>query len=119
MKQVLTIQGIPMNLNKYRNAHFHVLSSEKRKWERIVQIESKKQKIFPMEKAIVTLIFHFNNKRKRDADNYALCAKFLLDGLVKAKIFIDDNFDIVEELRVKRGANHKEPYIEVVLEHVS
>lgn len=101
--QKLVLLGIPMNLNVYRNAHFFTLNQEKNKWETMVYLSCREQNIKPVEQCHITFEFCFSDRRKHDPDNYALCAKFLLDGLVKAGVLSDDNFDVVQSMTVRRG----------------
>lgn len=63
------------------------------------------------EKAKVTITYFFADGRRRDPDNYA--GKLILDGLTKAGVIQDDDFDhIVLEIR-KGGVDKKNPRTEV------
>lgn len=106
--QSLKLLGIPPTLNEVRRMHYQVQAKEKKKWEKIVMIESKVQKLQPVENpVIVTYRFHFVDARIRDPDGYAYSAKACQDGLVKAGILPDDNFKIVKELRIAEGERRK------------
>lgn len=48
----------------------------------------------PLRRAVVTLTYHFPDKRRRDPDNFS--GKMLLDGLVHAGILADDSFDNID-----------------------
>lgn len=118
MIQTLRIEGIPMNLNTYRNAHYHLLDKEKKLWEQAVMIAVKQQGIRPLERCKVTMEFFFKDKRRHDPDNYACCAKFILDGMVKAEILTDDNFEVIEQLAVRQGGIDKKPHIMITIEGI-
>ncbi|CAB4128305.1 hypothetical protein UFOVP103_34 [uncultured Caudovirales phage] len=108
-----------MNLNTFRNAHYFQLNKEKIEWEKIVSVAVNQQNIIPVDRCNITMEFYFKDKRRRDPDNYACCAKFILDGLVKSKIMQDDNFAVVESLTVKQGGINKKPYINILLEELN
>lgn len=116
MIQKLRIEGIPMALNKYRNAHYFQLNKEKQDWERIVAVAVKQQGIVSVKRCTIEMEFYFKDKRRHDPDNYACCAKFILDGMVKAGILTDDNFEIIEMLSVKQGGISKKPYLIIEIE---
>lgn len=118
MIQTLRIEGIPMNLNTYRNAHYFQLNKEKSEWEHVVAVAVNQQGIKPVDRCRIEMEFYFKDKRRHDPDNYACCAKFILDGLVKASILPDDNFDVIESLAVKRGGISKKPYIMIGIEGI-
>jgi Holliday junction resolvase RusA-like endonuclease len=114
--QAIKILEIPPTQNDFRRMHHFHIAKEKRKWEWLVQFEVKAQKITPMQRVKMVYEFHFKDNRRRDADNYSTACKFIQDGLVKAGILQDDNFDIVTELTIRRGESHKNPYIMIFLE---
>ncbi len=98
------IPEIPPSLNKFLG--------RENSWEyRNTKAECLKKMSFycmpkpqkPLEKAVVTLFFHFKNKRRRDLDNYL---KFVLDGLTASGIIRDANFETIE-LRLKGTADKK------------
>ena len=47
-----------------------------------------------LQKAVVRLIYHFPDNRRRDPDNYS--GKMILDGLVRAGIIADDCFSCID-----------------------
>lgn len=67
----------------------------------------------PIEKSIVTLVYHFPDNRLRDPDNYS--GKMILDGLTAAGIIKDDSFECIE-LRLQRGDNRKPAMMEIFIE---
>ncbi len=59
---------------------------------------------------------YFNNKRKKDLDNYTFpMHKFLMDALVKGGVIEDDDYDYVTELSTKFGGIESENYVVVEL----
>lgn len=108
MQQSLKLVGIPPTLNEVRRMHHMLQAQEKKRWEQIVRIEAKVQKLQPVETpVIITYRFHFTDKRRRDPDGYAYSAKSIQDGLVKSGILPDDNFSFVKELRIAEGERRK------------
>lgn len=111
--QILTIQGIPPTQNEFRRMHHFTIAKRKKEWEEIVMVEVKRQSIQKVNQVTMEYNLHFANNRRRDADNYATSCKFIQDGLVKAGILPDDDFDHVLGLTIKRGPNAKKPYIQI------
>lgn len=118
MRQEFKIFGIPMNLNEYRNAHFQVLNQQKKMWERLTIAESIAQKIQPVKRCQLTIHYFFKDRRKHDPDNYAASLKFILDGLVKAKILPDDNFDVIDSITIRQGGIDKKPYLIIQMDEI-
>lgn len=89
------IKDIPPSNNKYmgrtaKGFNF-TYQDEKRKWEWLVKgAVGRSRPKQPIKKAVVTLTYYFGTKHRRDPDNYS--GKFILDGLVKAKVLEDDSF---------------------------
>ena len=111
--QILRIDGIPPTQNEFRRMHHFEIAKRKKDWEDIVMMEVKRQSIQKVDKVKMRYVFHFANNRRRDSDNYATSCKFIQDGLVKAGILPDDDFEHVLELSIGRGWNAKKPYIEI------
>jgi crossover junction endodeoxyribonuclease RusA len=110
----LIIPEIPPSNNKYMgnsNSH-HIYRKEKEKWAEIIMWEVKSQlkKIDAFQKAVVKLKYFFKDSRRRDPDNYS--GKFILDGLVKAGVLVDDSFDCIK-LELESEVDKKNPRIEI------
>ena len=62
-------------------------------------------KTLPKYKTIKpTYTIYFNNKRKKDLDNYTFpMHKFLMDALVKGGVIVDDDYDYVTKITTKFG----------------
>lgn len=63
------------------------------------------------EKAKVTITYWFKDNRRRDPDNY--CGKLIMDGLTKAGVIVDDDFDHVTLMVRKGGVDKKNPRTEI------
>jgi Holliday junction resolvase RusA-like endonuclease len=116
--QILRIEGIPPTQNEFRRMHHFEIAKRKKEWEAAVMIEVKRQSIEKVDKVILVYMFHFADNRRRDADNYATACKFINDGLVKAGILPDDNFNCVPALTIMRGEKVDKPYISIVMEDI-
>ena len=56
----------------------------------------------------------FNNKRKKDLDNYTFpMHKFLMDALVKGGVIVDDDYDYVTKITTKFGGIGDNNYVVV------
>lgn len=108
MKQILIVDEFPMNLNTYRNAHHYKKNKEKVYFEAKVRQWVMEQDIKPMVSADVTFTFFFSRNVRRDLDNYAACAKPILDGLVKCGILEDDNVNYIKKFHVEYGGLMKD-----------
>ena len=91
----ITIPDIPPSLNKWSRMHWSKAAEIKRKWEADVYYLAYSQRPKePFKYAKITITYYFKDKRRRDiVDNYS--PKFLMDGLVKAKILLDDRTEYV------------------------
>lgn len=70
-----------------------------------------------INQACFTYQFYFRTKIRHDIDNYCLTNKLLADGLVKAKVLIDDNSSVLE-LKFKPFKYDKlHPRVEIKMEY--
>ena len=69
----------------------------------------------PIDRSTVTIRYYFPDKRRRDPDNYS--GKFLLDGLTKAGIIVDDSFNHIT-LRLEAYCEPSRPRTEIEIEEV-
>jgi len=89
------IPDIPPSNNKFlgRENRWEYQNIKKR-WAALVETYCRPKPDTPLPHAVVTLLYHFKDKRRRDPDNYS--GKFILDGLTKAGIIADDSFSVIE-----------------------
>lgn len=117
--QTLRVNDFPPTLNELNRMHYMQRAQQKEVWELLVSHACREYGIHPMHKVSVTFAFYFPDKRRRDPDNYAFSAKFLMDGLVKAGVLQDDSFEQVVELRIVKGGISKPKHILIHLEEIS
>lgn|SRR5690606_21809401 len=103
----IEVPGVPPSLNMMRNMHYHEWNREKQLWANIIALKAPRRPNKPFEKAVVTLTYHFKDRRRRDPDNYS--GKFLLDPLVDLGFLVDDSFDHVELRHRKGGVDKHNP----------
>jgi Holliday junction resolvase RusA-like endonuclease len=110
----LTIPGTPPSLNQWSRMHWAKAAKIKKQWENdilYVFLASKAKGVFPLEKARITIKYYFSTNRRRDADNLNL--KFILDGLVKAGIIVDDSTKVIGQVITEWGVDKNDPRVEI------
>ena len=87
----ITIKGVPPSLNRFAGrTNAWDYRKCKDAWTRKVWAYALKQRPpQPFEHARVVITYYFPTAARHDADNYA--GKFLLDGLTKAGVIVDDD----------------------------
>jgi len=118
MEYKYIIKDIPPSNNKYlgNNHSNHIYRQDKEMWEWLVFAAIGDRKpLEPFKKAEVSLIYYFKTKGRRDPDNYS--GKFIMDGLVKAKIIEDDSFKCVD-LKLKGRYDKKNPRTEIIVKEI-
>lgn len=90
---MVTINGVPPSMNAFagRNNVWEYRATKK-KWTWAVKtacLASEGRPPQPWEKARVEITYFFPDRRRRDPDNYA--GKFVLDGLTRAGVIVDDD----------------------------
>ena len=115
----IVLKGTPPSLNKFMGReNTWEYRAEKTCWTRAVLYAAKSAKgrtAQPLEKAEVRIDYFFRTAVRHDADNY--CGKFLLDGLTKAKIIVDDDFEHIS-LEVRGHVDKKNPRTEITVKEV-
>ena len=98
---------LPLNLNHYRNAHFHVLNSMKVQFKKAIS----SQLTFPklVEPVKISYVLYPPTRRELDISN-VLCIvdKYFCDALVEAGLMEDDNFNHLPQVEFRFGAVDKE-----------
>lgn len=97
MKPILSffIPDLPATPNQLLRRHWSIVMKEKKKWHRLVGLCSIKYQGPPLEKAKLKLMRM--STRQPDFDGLTGSFKFLIDGLVKAKVIIDDKYEVIGE----------------------
>lgn len=90
-----TLPEIPPSNNKFigRENRWEY-QNVKKQWAQLISVCCRPKPARPLDRAEVTLIYHFKDKRRRDPDNYS--GKMILDGLTGAGIIADDSFDHIK-----------------------
>lgn len=90
----ITLKGVPPSLNTTSGRNnCCVYRKAKQIWTEAVYIACiacQERPKTPYQRAMVRIDYFFPDRRRRDPDNYS--GKFLLDGLTKAEIILDDDF---------------------------
>ena len=110
---------LPLNLNHYRNAHFHVLNSMKVQFKQAIS----SQLTFPklVEPVKISYVLYPPTHRELDISNI-LCIvdKYFCDALVEAGLLEDDNFNHLPQVEFRFGAVDKEnPRAEAFIQPLS
>lgn len=118
------VDEIPPSNNKYigRNARWQY-NDEKARWESLIYYAFRQQTkdiytacLLPLKKSRIEITYFFKDKRRRDPDNYS--GKFILDGLRKAGVIVDDSFNNIE-LVLKADVDSKRPRTEIVITEIN
>jgi hypothetical protein len=107
-----------LNLNMYRNAHFHTLNQAKVRFEEIVAERICKLPL--IKKVELTYSLFAGSKRAIDIANVCcIVDKFFCDTLVNCGKLIDDNMDVISNVIYKWGeVDSKNPRVEVTLSNI-
>ena len=116
----IVLKGIPPSLNTTAGrANVWQYRKDKATWTEAVYYACKSNKnrpARPFERAEVTITYYFADRRRHDADNYA--GKYLLDGLTKAKVIVDDDLRHIAT-RIVGEYDKANPRTEIVVEEVN
>ena len=101
----ITLKGCPPSLNKFAGReNTWQYREEKTAWTNAVIFTAracKDRPARPYGMADVVIMYYFPKRNRHDPDNY--CGKFLLDGLTKAGVIVDDDMD---HIRLHIGGNY-------------
>lgn len=93
MRQTLILYYIPTDLNTYINqerTHRMIAARTKKEETESVRLASLVADLKPMKSPVV-LNFTWYYKSKHDLDNISFAKKYILDGLVKARVLQNDS----------------------------
>lgn len=106
-------------INANHRHHWAVKARHTREWRNLALIIARRafarRELDKLERARIEIFLHFGDKRSRDAHNYTLTGKAIVDGLVDAGLLPDDNNRhlIGPDMRAGTG---KERHIEILIE---
>lgn len=116
MKMTIVLPGIPPSLNATagRNNVWEYRKT-KAEWTRRVWaacMACKDRPKEPWERSLVEITYYFPDRRRRDADNYS--GKYLLDGLKKAGVIVDDDLNHISTA-INGGYDKDSPRTEITI----
>ena len=105
-----------LNLNQYRNTHFHVLNKAKILYKEAIQ--SQVDALSNVDKVIIHYMLFPKDKRLCDLDNVlAIHAKFFQDALTESGKIKDDNYMYVIGSTFELGKIDKlNPHVQIIIE---
>lgn len=120
----ITVEALPLSLNKWERIHYHVRHRVKKHW--IKQISDWILTQHPMSRfraiggliqhANITITYYFPTRHQRDADNSP--PKCILDAL-KGQIILDDSPKVIDTLNVRPDQYDKDnPRTEIEIEEL-
>lgn len=118
----ITLKGIPPSLNKViGRENVWAYRTAKKQWTEAVMwaVKASKEKPKePFEHSHITITYYFPTHARHDADNFA--GKFLLDGLTKSGVIVDDDLKhITTTIRGEYDKENPRTEIEIVeVDHV-
>ncbi|AMD43543.1 hypothetical protein HWA94_gp13 [Pseudomonas phage ZC08] len=109
---------LPLNLNHYRNAHFHVVNNMKIQFKEAIL----PQLTFPKftEPVKISYVLYLPSQKETDISN-VLCIvdKYFCDALVEAGLIEDDNFKYLPQVNFRFGGIDREnPRAEAFIETI-
>ena len=109
-----------LNLNQYRNAHFHTLNKAKVDFTELALKLIKEAGIPKLAQATLEYIVYPGTRQRLDVNNVcSVVDKFFSDALVEAKILDDDNYQFLAESLFRFGSIDREnPRVDVIVRSV-
>ena len=120
VKVTLPIYGVAkgaISLNWYRNAHYQVSNSAKKKFKRMILDQLNELPVFD-GKISIHYDYYAKANNSPDLDNFiAVAKKFFQDALVECGKLEDDNVNfIVSNSESYKGIDKKAPRVEAFIE---
>lgn len=116
MKITIVLPFLPPSLNRVAGRGPYNYRQAKEKFTEQVRLNCLNYRPkTPIDRSAVTIRYYFSDKRRRDPDNYS--GKFLLDGLTKACIIVDDSFNHIT-LHLEAYCDPAHPRTEIIIEEV-
>lgn len=115
LKVKLGRQEYIVNLNQYRNWHYHVMNGVKKNYQAMAAKEL--CSLPPMNKIRLEFKLFKGSLRRTDRANVlSVHEKFFCDALTKCSVIEDDNDDCIEStLYTSGGLDRKNPRVEIII----
>lgn len=121
MDQLLIVHGELPHLNKVirlSKGHWSGYSRDKRRWTEAVAWEAVAQNVTQVTDPVYIAFEWFTKDRRVDPDNVRFAAKYILDGLTKAKVLPDDSMQWIRGFRDYFAVDKNSPRVQVTLSEV-
>lgn len=93
-----------LNLNNYRNAHYHTLNNAKRKFKEVMYNQIRDMEPI-LGSVVISYTIYPSSKRKFDISNpCSVIDKFLCDAITELGKWDDDNYHTVRSVLYRFGA---------------
>jgi len=116
----IVLKGTPPSLNRFAGrANTWAYRQAKEEWTGKVLAACLKASTGahrPCAQHLVRIDYYFPSRARHDPDNYA--GKFLLDGLTKAGVIMDDDFSHIM-LSLHGHVDHENPRTEIYVQEVT
>lgn len=99
--------------------HWSQYARSKKDHTAAVALRARAERVLPIEGAALLHCTWYAPDRRKDPDNLAAAVKFILDGLVQAKVLPNDGWHQVAEIRHRFFVDKKNPRVEVELAEVA
>jgi hypothetical protein len=107
-----------LNLNSYRNTHFHVLNQAKVLWKDVVFNAMLSDSVLPTMPYRFTYTVYPGSNRKFDLANVlSIVQKFTDDALIEMGVIPDDSYKVIPAIDYRFGGVDKNnPRVELLIE---
>lgn len=115
-KMKITVKGVPPSINEFiGRKNVWEYREAKKGWTWVVKaacMACKDRPKEPFQKALVRIKYFFPTRVRHDADNYS--GKFLMDGLTKGGVIVDDDLSHVTTM-IEGDYDKKTPRVEITI----
>ena len=121
MDQLLIVHGELPHLNKVirlSKGHWSGYSKDKKQWTEKVAWEAVAQNVTQVTDPAYIAFEWFTKDRRVDPDNVRFAAKYILDGLTKARVLPDDSMRWIRGFKDYFAVDKENPRVQVTLSEV-
>lgn len=117
-KKTGKINPIPPSLNQWMIMRRPQMNNVKQQWKDFIVwlVDYYGLSNLNIKSATITFTYYFQDKRRRDADNYT--PKNILDGFTESGLIVDDDFNHIKMLSIQGGYDKNNPRVEILIEEI-